>query len=82
MTDEILLANYLMILKSTVEVYVHGTIESSNNDIRMLLKEGLDSTLTHQANTYDEMTKNGFYTITNVKKNQIKQIISNLNSKN
>ena len=66
MTDKLLMENYLMILKSTVEVYVHGTLESSNDSIRNLFKKGLDETLTHQANTYEEMTGCGWYTIENV----------------
>ena len=55
MNDQLLLDNYLMILKSTVEVYVHGTLESSNNDVRNLLKDSLNDILNSQANTYDEM---------------------------
>ena len=66
MNDRILMDNYLLILKSTVEVYVHGTLESSNKDIRNLLKEGLDETMRHQARTYDEMTKYGWYDVENV----------------
>ena len=66
MDDKLILENYLLILKSTVEVYVHGTLESSNSDVRNILKLGLDDTIKHQANTYDEMTKYGWYTITNV----------------
>ncbi len=38
MLDKIIVENYLLVLKSTVEVYVHGTLESSNDDIRNLLK--------------------------------------------
>ena len=45
MNDQILLDNYLLILKSTVEVYVHGTQESSNEDIRNLFKESLNDIL-------------------------------------
>ncbi len=78
MNDQILMDNYLLILKSTIEVYVHGTLESSNNDIRNLLKQGLISTLTHQANTYDEMTKYGWYTVNNVETNTITQTINKL----
>ena len=78
MNDQILMDNYLLILKSTIEVYVHGTLESSNNDIRNLLKQGLISTLTHQANTYDEMTKYGWYTIKNVESTTVKQTLSNV----
>lgn len=73
MTDQVIMDLYLMLLKSTIEVYVHGTLESSNEEIRALLREGLDETLTHQANTYDLMASNDWYTITNVKANEIKK---------
>lgn len=82
MLDQVLMDNYLLILKSTVEVYVHGTLESSNNDIRNLLKEGLDETMTHQANTYDEMTKYGWYQINNVESSTIKQTLNKIQIQN
>ncbi len=81
MNDQILMDNYLMILKSTIEVYVHGTLESSNEEIRTLLKKGLDATLTHQANTYDEMTKYNWYVVKNVDESLIKQTLDKLESK-
>ena len=37
MTDKEIITNYLSLLKSNVEVYVHGTIESSNKDMIDLL---------------------------------------------
>ena len=80
MNDQILMDNYLLIIKSTIEVYVHGTLESSNKDIRELLKTGLEKTLTHQANTYDEMTKYGWYTINNVKSSAINQVLKSTSS--
>lgn len=76
MDDRLLMENYLLILKSTTEVYVHGTLESSNPDIRSLLKECLDKILTHQANTYDEMTKYGWYSINNVQNSVISQTLN------
>lgn len=82
MDDQTLMDNYLLILKSTIEVYVHGTLESSNQDIRDLLKEGLEETLTHQANTYDEMTKYGWYEINNVEEQKINQILTKLQNQN
>ena len=82
MNDQILMENYLLVLKSTVEVYVHGTLESSNEDIKNLLKQGLDETMTHQANTYDFMTKFGWYTINNVENTTIKQTLDTIQSKN
>jgi len=77
MTDQILLDNYLLILKSTMEVYVHGTLESSNKEIRDLLKYGLDETVKHQARTYDKMTEHGWYQINNVDSKTIKQTLKN-----
>ena len=66
MNDRLYMDNYLLILKSTMEVYVHGTLESSNKEIREILKHGLDETQKSQANTYDLMTKYGWYKVNNV----------------
>lgn len=81
MSDQLLMNNYLLVLKSTVEVYVHGTLESSNNDIRELLKTGLDSTMKNQADTYDIMTNYGWYTINNVKASIVKQVFNKVKNK-
>ena len=80
--DKLILDNYLLVLKSTIEVYIHGTLESSNKDIKDLLKNGLDDTLAHQERTYDLMTKNGWYTITNVDTNTIAQTLNKVTSGN
>ena len=78
MNDQLLLDNYLMILKSTVEVYVHGTLESSNESVRSLLKAGLDETMKHQARTYDMMCEYGWYIVDNVKSSIINQTLSSV----
>ena len=82
MNDKLFMENYLLILKSTVEVFVHGTLESSNNDIRLLLKGGLDDVMTSQANTYDEMTKYGWYTINNVENTTINETLTKVKNSN
>lgn len=82
MNDKLYLSNYLMILKSTVEVYVHGTIESSNEDVRKVLKSGLDETLKHQANTYDKMTEYGWYSIDNVDSSCINDTLDKIENNN
>ena len=81
MNDQLILENYLLILKSTVEVFVHGTLESSNQDIREILKAGLDDTMTYQADTYDLMTTFGWYEINNKKESQIKQTYNKVKEK-
>ena len=82
MNDKLIMDNYLLILKSTVEVFVHGTLESSNNDIRQLLKDSLDNIMTSQANTYDEMTKYGWYTINNIEVTTINETLNKLKNNN
>ena len=82
MNDKLIMENYLLILKSTVEVYVHGTLESSNEDSRKVLKECLSNIMDSQADTYDEMTKYGWYVINNVQANVITKTINNVQSDN
>lgn len=76
MNDQIRMDNYLLILKSTVEVFVHGTLESSNERVRNLLKECLNEIMTSQANTYDKMTSFGWYNVSNVEASTINQTLT------
>ena len=80
--DKLLMENYLLVLKSTMEVYVHGTLESSNSDIRDLLKSGLDETVKRQACTYDTMTYYGWYQINNIDKKTVKQTLDKIKNNN
>ena len=82
MNDQIRMDNYLLILKSTVEVYVHGTLDSSNQDIRSLLKNCLNDTMSSQARTYDEMTKYGWYKVNNVESTTINQTLNKIKGNN
>ena len=82
MNNQLVMDNYLLVLKSTVEVYVHGTLESSNESCRNLLKECLNDTMTSQANTYDLMNKYGWYQVKNVDVTTINDTLINIKSKN
>ena len=81
MDDQLILDNYLLVLKSTVEVYVHGTLESSNLDVKSLLQESLNETLNHQKNTYQEMIKYGWYQVNNIDKNKINDTLNKVTNK-
>lgn len=78
MNDKLIMENYLLLLKSTMEVYVHGTLESSNQNIRVILKSGLDETVKHQASTYDLMTEYNWYNVNNVAAKTIKDVLNKL----
>ena len=81
MLDQLIMDNYLLVLKSTVEVYVHGTLEASNKEIKNTLKESLNDILDMQEKTYNEMTKYGWYTTNNVEVTTIKQTLNKLQNK-
>ncbi len=82
MNDKLIMENYLLVLKSTVEVYVHGTLESFNKDVRNHMKQSLDETLSMQADTYSLMEQNGWEQIDNVNKNIINETLTKLESQN
>ena len=76
--DQKFLDSYLLLLKSTVEVYVHGTLESSNQRVRKLLKSSLDDTMSMQNTTYQKMTNLGFYKVKNIDTNTICQTLNKI----
>ncbi len=78
MNDQLILENYLLILKSTVEVYVHGTLESSNEKVRTLMQKCLNNTIERQNTTYQELTNRGFYKIENVKETIIQKVLTKI----
>ena len=82
MNKNLILENYLLLLKSTIEVYIHGTLESSNSDVRKLLYTGLNETLEHQERTYNEMVENNFYQVENTSSNNINKTLNKINKDN
>lgn len=52
MNDQLLMENVLLLLKSNTEVYVHGTLESTNKKVHDALHFGLEETLKLQHNLY------------------------------
>ena len=82
MNDKLLLENYLLILKATTEVYVHGTLESANDDVRDILKLGLDETLKHQSRVYNEMVSYDYYIVDNINPSVIENTLKSINEEN
>ena len=82
MDNRLIFENYLLILKSTVEVYVHGTLESSNDGVRSTLKESLNTIMTMQANTYNLMMQNSWYQKNNINSDNILKTLNKLESNN
>ena len=78
MNDRINLENNLLLLKSTVEVYIHGTLESVNQKVRTILQQNLIDTIEMQKETYDKMTTKGWYTIENCQKECITKTLNKI----
>jgi len=79
MNDRLLLENMLLLLKSTVEVYVHGSLESSNKLVHNALKSNLDTIIKLQDALYNKMTECGWYVIQNIEAKEIKKTLKKLN---
>ena len=79
MNDKLLCENMLLILKSNMEVYTHGTLESSNTSVREAIQYGLDTTLKLQEELYNEMTNYGWYNISNVGPKIVCQTLNKVN---
>ena len=81
MNDQLLMENMLLLLKSNMEVYVHGTLEAANEKVHQALKYGLEETLKLQHLLYNKMTEYGWYTVENVDTNVIKNTLTKLQNK-
>lgn len=80
MDNKLIFENYLLVLKSTIEVYIHGTLESSNNMVREIIKTGLNETLINQSKTYELMKQKGWYSPSNISNITISNTINKLES--
>ena len=82
MDNRLIMEDYLLVLKSTVEVFVHGTLESSNSTIRTTLKKCLDTIMDSQNNTFQLMSKSGWYNVNNVENSKVLETINELSNAN
>ena len=78
MNDRLLMENILLLLKSTVEVYVHGSLESTNKPVHNDLKSNLDEIIKMQDETYKKMTENGWYIVQNIQSKEIDKTLKKL----
>ena len=78
MSDKDYLEEYLLLLKSNIEVYIHGTIESSNKMVRDSLHEGLSKTLESQEDTFNLMMSKDYYVVDNIDPSEIEKTVNKL----
>ncbi len=61
MDDRNLMENLLLTTKGACDLYLHGCIEASNENVRNAFSAALDKTLKMQKDIYAKMESNGWY---------------------
>lgn len=80
MNDNIIMENYLLVLKSNVEVFVHGTLESTFDSIKEVLNSCLQETINNQRDTFVTMIEQGIYTVEKVNNQAITKTLKKCNN--
>ncbi len=81
MDDKLIYENILLILKSNMEVYTHGTLESSNPNVRSSIYYGLTETLKMQDELYNKMSEQGWYQVANIDSSKINKTYKKVSKK-
>ena len=80
MNQKELLTDILCTLKGASDLFLHGTIESPNQNVHETFSNALNDTLRMQHETYKLMESLGYYQTQNVENNKIMQIKNKINS--
>ncbi len=61
MDDKNLMENILLLEKGVCDLFMHGTIESSSQDVHSTFSDALNEALCMQDTIYDKMAAKGWY---------------------
>lgn len=78
MNNKVIFENVLTLTKSLNTLYLNGTIEASNKDVRKIMEKGLQETLSMQEEIYQMMVDDGYYQVCNVKATEIEKLHTKL----
>lgn len=74
MDDRNLMQDILLLEKGACDLYMHGTIESSSQNINQAFKTALNSSLTMQDDIYKKMESKGWYQTEQAEQNKINNL--------
>lgn len=74
MNDQAIMESLLLTTKGACDLYMHGTIESSTQNVHTTFDDALDQSLCMQDSLYQKMTANGWYANENAPQQQIDQV--------
>lgn len=74
MDDKNLMENILLLEKGACDLYMHGTIESSTDNVHQTFSTALNNTLCMQDEIYDKMSAKGWYSVKQVEQNKVNTV--------
>ena len=74
MDDRNLMQDILLLEKGACDLYMHGTIESSSQNINQVFKTALNNSLTMQDDIYKQMSAKGWYPMEQATQQQRAQV--------
>ena len=73
MDDKLIMDNLLTSVKSSCDLLLHASIESSTANVHTAFKQSLDDSLCMQNQIYSKMSAKGWYPATQAEQQQINQ---------
>lgn len=74
MNDQMIMENILLTTKGVCDLYMHGTIESSTQNVQQTFDGALNDSLCMQGDIYQKMAAKGWYPGQQAQPQQIDQV--------
>ncbi len=74
MNDKNLMEDILLLEKGVCDLYMHGTIESSTDNVHNAFSAALNNALCMQDDIYDKMTAKGWYPVEAADQNKVDSV--------
>ncbi|MBS6642795.1 MAG: spore coat protein [Clostridiaceae bacterium] len=74
MDDKCIMENLLLTTKGVCDLYLHGTIESSTQNVHQVFDRALEDSLCMQDDIYQKMSAKGWYTTEQAEQQKIQKV--------
>ena len=74
MNDQSIMENLLLTTKGVCDLYMHGTVESSTQNVHQAFDTALSDSLCMQDDIYKQMTAKGWYQLEQADAQQLAQV--------
>ncbi|MBT9779457.1 spore coat protein [Clostridium sp. MCC353] len=74
MDDKCIMENLLLTTKGVCDLYLHGTIESSTQNVHQVFDRALEDSLCIQDDIYQKMSAKGWYSTEQAEQQKIQKV--------